>query len=43
MLHGFKRDLGTHIGRYDLAGRRSLSDVLLEDAELGAVFSVFPA
>ncbi|HYO43890.1 MAG TPA: hypothetical protein VES19_11895 [Candidatus Limnocylindrales bacterium] len=43
VLRGFQRDLGTHIGRYDLASPRSLSDILLEDSELGAVFSVFPA
>jgi hypothetical protein len=43
VLRGFKRDLGTHIGRYDFAGRRSVSDILLEDVELGAVFSVMPA
>lgn len=43
VLHGFKRDLGTHIGRYDLKSPRSLSDILLEEQELGAVFSLFPA
>jgi hypothetical protein len=42
VLHGFKRDLGTHIGRYDLKSPRSITDILLEEQELGAVFSVFP-
>ncbi len=42
VLHGFKRDLGTHVGRYDLRSRRALGDIVLEGQELGAVFSVFP-
>jgi len=41
VLHGFKRDAGTHIACYDLTARRCLQEISLEDAGMSAVFSIF--
>lgn len=41
VLHGFKRDVGTHIACYDLAARACVAEILLEDAGMSAVFSIF--
>ncbi len=43
VLRGFKRDVGTHIGCYDLASRSVVHQFGLEDSGLSAVFSVFAA
>lgn len=43
VLRGFKRDLGTHIARYDLRQRVCTAEILVEDVGLSAVFSIFPA
>lgn len=41
---GFKRSVGTHVANYDLAGRRLIKRIELEDTTpLNAVFSVLPA
>ncbi|MEJ7696270.1 MAG: hypothetical protein WKF78_06545 [Candidatus Limnocylindrales bacterium] len=41
VLHGFKRDVGTHIACYDLAARACVKEIPLEDAGMSAVFSIF--
>ncbi|MFN8473404.1 MAG: hypothetical protein U0822_14535 [Anaerolineae bacterium] len=43
LLRGFKRMQGTHVACYDLAERRLLADIDLEQAGLNTIFSVFPA
>lgn len=43
VLRGFRKDIGTHIGCYDLDARTCVKEILLEDAGLGAVFSILPA
>ena len=40
VMHGFKRDVGTHIACYDLQARRCEAEILLEDAGMSAVFSI---
>jgi len=40
---GFKQSLQTHIACYDLAARRCITEIELEDQSLNAVFSIFPA
>ena len=40
---GFKQSLPTHVACYDLAQRRCLRQISLEEAGLNAVFSIFPA
>jgi hypothetical protein len=43
VLRGFRKDLGTRIAQYDLATMNCLRQIDLEDAGLGAVFSIVPA
>lgn len=43
VLHGFRRDAGTHIACYDLDARRLEAEWPLEAFGLSAVFSVFAA
>jgi hypothetical protein len=43
VLRGFRKDLGTRIGRYDLETMACLQQINLEDAGMGAVFSILPA
>ena len=43
VLRGFRKDLGTRIALYDLATMECLRDINLEDAGLGAVFSIHRA
>ena len=43
VLRGFRKDIGTHIGCYDLEARKNIKQILLEEAGLGAVFSILPA
>lgn len=43
VLHGFRRDFGTHVACYDLATRRLIKEIPLEELGLSAVFSVFAA
>lgn len=43
VLRGFKKDLGTRIGLYDLDTMECLRDINLEEAGLGAVFSIHRA
>lgn len=38
---GFKKSLGTHVARYDLANRTLLQRISLEENNLNAVFSIF--
>jgi hypothetical protein len=40
---GFKQSLQTHIACYDLAARRCVAEIDLEDQVFNAVFSIFPA
>lgn len=42
-MHGFKRVEPTRIACYDLSTKRCLQEINLEDHDLGAVFSIFPA
>ena len=42
-LRGFKRDLGTHIGGYDLKRRERVEEILVEPFGLNAIFAIFPA
>jgi hypothetical protein len=39
---GFRRSLPTHIACYDLAEKRLLAEINLEDQGLNAIFSIFP-
>ena len=41
VVRGFKRDVGTHIGCYDLAKGTCEAEILLEEAGMSAVFSIF--
>ncbi|MBA2382241.1 MAG: hypothetical protein H0V73_09045 [Chloroflexi bacterium] len=41
VIHGFRRDAGTHIAAYDLSRRTVLQEFPLESAGLSAVFSIF--
>jgi hypothetical protein len=43
VLRGFRKDLGTRISLYDLTTMECVRDINLEDAGLGAVFSIHPA
>jgi hypothetical protein len=43
VLRGFRKDLGTRIGLYDLGSMTSLRQIDLEDAGMGAVFSILAA
>jgi hypothetical protein len=43
VLRGFRKDLGTRIGRYDLETMACLDQINLEDAGMGAVFSILSA
>jgi hypothetical protein len=43
VLHGFRRDFGTHLACYDLDARRLIAEVPLEELGMSAVFSVFAA
>jgi hypothetical protein len=43
VLHGFKRDFGTHVAEYDLLRRECLTEILVEPFGLSAVFGIFPA
>jgi hypothetical protein len=43
VLRGFRKDLGTRIAHYDLKTMACLKQINLEDAGLGAVFSILPA
>lgn len=43
LLRGFKRVRGTHIACYDLAQRRCVADIDLEEVGLNAIFSLIPA
>lgn len=43
VLRGFRKDLGTGIGCYDLKSHSCVTRITLEDAGLGAVFSILPA
>jgi len=43
VLRGFRKDVGTHIGCYDLDARKCVKQIMLEEAGLGAVFSILPA
>lgn len=42
VLHGLKRDFGTHVGCYDLVTRRCLAQIPVEPFGLSAIFGVFP-
>ena len=42
VLRGFRKDLGTRIAQYDLATMDCRREINLEDAGLGAVFSIVP-
>jgi hypothetical protein len=43
VARGFRRDLGTHIGLYDLDSGECLEQITLEEHGLSAVFGIYPA
>jgi hypothetical protein len=43
VARGFRRDLGTHIGLYDLDTGECLEQITLEEHGLSAVFGIYPA
>jgi hypothetical protein len=43
VARGFRRDLGTHIGLYDLESGECLEQITLEEHGLSAVFGIYPA
>ena len=43
VARGFRRDLGTHVGLYDLVSGKCLEQVALEQYGLSAVFGICPA
>jgi hypothetical protein len=43
VLRGFRKDLGTRIAQYDLETMTCRNQIILEEAGLGAVFSILPA
>jgi hypothetical protein len=42
VARGFRRDLGTHIGLYDLESGECLQQITLEEHGLSAVFGIYP-
>jgi hypothetical protein len=43
IMRGFKRVMPTHVACYDMRRRRCITEIDLEPAGLGAVYSIFPA
>jgi len=43
VLHGLKRDFGTHVGCYDLRSGKSVAQFLVEPYGLSAVFGIYNA
>ena len=42
IARGFKRDLGTHVGSYDLSAKECVGQYGVEDQGLSAIFSILP-
>jgi hypothetical protein len=43
VLHGLRRDFGTHVGCYDLRTRQSVAQIAVESFGLSAIFGIFRA